>query len=163
MHAEAHAWVAQYATDEVLEAIEFGSKDINGSIQPLFPNAKWTGVDIAEGPRVDIIADASTYKHRIKAQLVVCCEVFEHTPLWPDIIKNSARQLRKGGAAIFTCAGRNRPPHSAIDGFALKPEEYYQNVDETELQKVMVEAGFKDIVVEWLANPGDVRAYGSKQ
>ena len=35
MHVEAHAWVAQYASDLPLEAIEFGARDINGSIDPV--------------------------------------------------------------------------------------------------------------------------------
>lgn len=162
MHVEAHAWVAQYANDLPLEAVEFGARDINGSIQPLFPNARWTGVDIADGDRVDVVADASTYQHPTPVDLIVCCEVFEHTPVWPKIVHNAYRLLGEGGIAIFTCAGRGRPPHSAIDGLAVKDGEFYQNVDENDFQKVMVEAGFKDIVVDWLANPGDVRAYGVK-
>lgn len=162
MHVEAYDWVQQFATTKTLNAIEFGAKDINGSIQPLFPNATWTGVDIAEGPRVDVVADASTYEHPEPVDLIVCCEVFEHTPVWPEIIKNAYTLLASSGEAIFTCAGRGRPPHSAIDGLAVRPDEYYKNVDEKELERVMVDAGFKDIVVDWLANPGDVRAYGKK-
>lgn len=162
MHVEAHAWVAQYASDLPLEAIEFGARDINGSIQPLFPHAKWTGVDIADGPRVDVVADASTYQHPVDADLIVCCEVFEHTDVWPEIIRNAYRLLGSGGVAIFTCAGRGRPPHSAVDGLAVKPGEYYANVHEDDLEVVMKDAGFTDLVVHWLDNPGDVRAYGRK-
>lgn len=162
MHVEAHSWVAQYATDKKLEAVEFGARDINGSIQPLFPNAKWTGVDIAEGERVDVVADAATYSHPRPVDLVVCCEVFEHTTEWREIIRNAYRILGDGGVAIFTCAGRNRPSHSAVDGLAVKPGEFYANVDEGDLLKVMQDAGFTEIRVEWLPNPGDVRAYGVK-
>lgn len=162
MHVEAHAWVAQYANDLPLEAVEFGARDINGSIQPLFPHAKWTGVDIADGPRVDVIADAATYTHPVPVDLVVCCEVFEHTPAWPDIIRNAYRLLGSDGTAIFTCAGRGRPPHSAIDGLAVRPDEHYANVDEGDLGLVMIDAGFEDIRIHWLDNPGDVRAWGRK-
>lgn len=162
MHVEAHEWVKQFATEEPLNALEFGAKDINGSIQPLFPNTKWVGIDIADGPRVDVVADASTYEHPEPVDLIVCCEVFEHTPVWPAIINNAYKLLAHGGTAVFTCAGRGRPPHSAIDGLAVRPDEYYKNVEEAELQRVMIDAGFKDVVVDWLANPGDVRAFGRK-
>ena len=162
MHVEAHAWVAKYASDETLEAVEFGARDINGSIQPLFPNARWTGVDIAEGPRVDVVANAATYTHPAPVDLVVCCEVFEHTPQWPEIVANSFRILGSDGVAIFTAAGRGRPSHSAVDGLGLRPGEYYANVHEDDLEHVMTQVGFADIVVDWLDNPGDVRAYGRR-
>jgi SAM-dependent methyltransferase len=162
MHVEAHDWVARYATDAALEAVEFGARDINGSIQPLFPNAHWTGVDIADGPGVDVVADASTYAHPVPVDLVVCCEVFEHTAAWPDIVENTFRILGSGGKAIFTAAGRGRPSHSAVDGLALRDWEHYANVSERDLLEAMQSSGFTDIAVHWLENPGDVRAYGRK-
>ncbi len=162
MHAEASAWVARFATDEPLIGLEFGSRDINGSIQGHFPNTRWTGVDIAEGPGCDIVADASTYQHPELVDLVVCCEVFEHTALWPEIVANSFLQLKSGGMAIFTAAGRGRGPHSAVDGCALREGEHYENVDEYRFDQTLVLAGFTDIEVDWIANPGDVRAFGRR-
>lgn len=163
MHVEAYEWVHKFAHDRSVEAVEFGARDINGSIQPLFPNAVWTGVDIADGPRVDVVADASTYDHPKPVDLIVCCEVFEHTPVWREIVSNSFRLLASGGEAIFTCAGRGRPVHSAVDGlFELKPGEYYANVEEGEMWRVMELVGFTDIEISYIANPGDVRAYGRK-
>ena len=145
-----------------MTALEFGSLDINGSIQPLFPNAKWWGIDIVEGPRVDAVEDAAYYAHSSLVNLVVCCEVFEHTPLWPQIIANAYSNIEEGSAAIFTCAGRGRPAHSAVDGGSLRAGEYYQNVDENDIRLVMESAGFLEIVIEWLETPGDVRAFGIK-
>lgn len=162
MHPEASAWVARFATDEALVGLEFGSRDINGSIQGHFPNTTWTGVDIAEGPGCDIVADASTYQHPELVDLVVCCEVFEHTALWPEIVANSFLQLKSGGMAIFTAAGRGRGPHSAVDGCALREGEHYENVDEYRFDQTLVLAGFTDIEVDWIANPGDVRAFGRR-
>lgn len=162
MHWEAHSWVEAFASTDTLDAVEFGARDINGSIQPLFPNARWTGVDIAPGPRVDVVANAATYQHPTEADLVVCCEVFEHTPEWRSIIANAHRILASGGMAVFTCAGRNRPPHSAVDGGGLRPDEYYANVHEDDMQQEMERVGFTDVRVEWIAHPGDVRAFGRK-
>ena len=162
MHPQAYEYVEKFANDEPITAIEFGSRNINGTIQVIFPNAQWTGIDIAEGEGVDIVADASTYTHSEPVDLIVCCEVFEHTPNWKEIIANSYQNLKKGGMAIFTCAGRNRNGHSAIDGLALRPGEYYQNVYEDEMEAVMRQAGFKKVKVDWLPNPGDTRAVGYK-
>lgn len=164
MHAEAHQWVERFAHKRKIEAIEFGARDINGSIQPLFPKADWTGVDIAEGPRVDVVADAATYEHPVEADLIVSCEVFEHAPDWRDIIANSFRLLKSGGEAIFTCAGRDRLPHSAVDGsLELKSGEYYANVDENDMLAILEQVGFVDIQIEYIPAHGDVRAYGRKQ
>ena len=162
MHSEAHSWVSKYANDDTLNAVEFGSRDINGSIQPLFPNASWTGVDIAPGPRVDVVCDASVYEPPIPVDMVVCCEVFEHTAVWPRIVANMFKILASGGVAIFTCAGRGRLPHSAIDGLAVRDGEYYENVDEHTFKAVMTAVGFSNITVEWLADAGDVRAFGRR-
>ena len=162
MHAEASEWVSRYKTADTLIGLEFGSRNINGTIQDHFPNTVWTGVDIAEGPGCDIVADASTYQHPIPVDLVVCCEVFEHTALWPEIVANSFNQLKSGGMAIFTAAGRGRGAHSAVDGCGLREGEWYENVDEFRFDQVLVLAGFVDIEVDWIAHPGDVRAFGRR-
>lgn len=162
MHPQAYEYVAKFGHDEKIEAIEFGSRNINGTIQVLFPNATWTGIDIAEGEGVDIVADASQYVHPQLVDLVVCCEVFEHTPSWREIIASAHRNLKPGGMAIFTCAGRNRNGHSAIDGLALRPGEHYANVMEDEMEQAMRQIGFKKVKVDWLPNPGDTRAVGYK-
>jgi len=162
MHVQASEWVARYKTDDTLTGIEFGSRDINGSIQGHFPNVTWTGIDLVDGPLVDVVADASTYTHPELVDIVVCCEVFEHTAVWPEIVANSFEQLKSGGIAIFTCAGRGRGAHSAVDGEGLREGEWYENVDEYRFDQVMVTSGFVDIEVEWIVNPGDVRAFGRR-
>lgn len=162
MHVQAYEYVDKFRHDEKIEAIEFGSRNINGTIQVIFPNAQWTGIDIAEGEGVDVVADASTYTHPNLVDLVVCCEVFEHTPSWREIIANAYRNLKPGGMAIFTCAGRNRNGHSAVDGLALRPGEYYANVFEDQMEQAMKDVGFKKVKVDWLPDPGDTRAVGYK-
>jgi hypothetical protein len=160
VHPQAYDFIARYATDEVLWGLEFGSKDINGSIQPLFPNTQWYGIDIVPGPRVDLVADAAQYKHPQKVDRVVCCEVFEHTPLWPLIVSNAFQNCAANGIVLFTAASIGRPAHSAVDGGRLRQGEYYENVAPDDLKAVMFSVGYIDIHVEWREDPGDVYAYG---
>lgn len=159
MHDAAHHYVAQFATPEPLEVFELGSLNINGGIRDLFPNSTFTGVDIVGGVGVDIVADAETWRCDSRADLVLCCEVFEHTARWPAIIANiRAHLLRVGGRVILTMAGPGRAEHSAVDGGALRPGEFYENVDPQMLYGCLADSGFQAIEIDVLGP--DLRATG---
>lgn len=148
MHTEAHDYVARFATSAEVDVIEIGSRDINGTVRDLFPNARYVGVDVVDGKGVDVVADAATWTPKRKADIVVCCEVFEHTDAWQDIVANAAKMLRKGGRLIVTCAGPGRKPHSAVDGGALRDDEFYANVTADELHDAMHAAGLVSVQSE---------------
>jgi 2-polyprenyl-3-methyl-5-hydroxy-6-metoxy-1,4-benzoquinol methylase len=93
------------------------------------------GIDVQEGPGVDLVADASMYKSDVQYDVIVCAEVFEHTAVWPKIIKNSHSLLVPGGMFIATMAGEGRAPHSAIDENPIRSWEYYKNVTKLDLEK----------------------------
>jgi len=119
--------------------LEIGSLDINGSVRSLFDElvrdgGSYLGIDVQEGPGVDLVADASVYSSDKKYDTVVCAEVFEHTPLWPKIVKNAHSLLVPGGMFVATMAGEGRPPHSAIDENPIRDWEYYKNVTSTMLE-----------------------------
>jgi SAM-dependent methyltransferase len=147
MHGEVLSWVAQsiaaYVDTDGLKksavnVLEIGSLDINGSVRSLFDaltsdGGSYLGIDVQEGPGVDVVADASVYESSIKYDIVVCAEVFEHTPLWPKIVKNAHSLLEPGGMLILTMAGEGRPPHSAIDENPIRSWEYYKNVSASAL------------------------------
>jgi hypothetical protein len=81
MHDEAMAYVEQRRTDEALAVLDVGGRWINGGVRELFPNADpYVSLDIVDGPGVDIVADAATWVPDRAYDLVVCTEVFEHTP-----------------------------------------------------------------------------------
>lgn len=125
---------------EPLDVLEFGSYNINGSVRDTYPQAKsWWGIDIASGPGVDQVADASLFLDEKRYDVVVCAEAFEHTPAWTDIIENAHRHLKNGGLFIASCASRDRPPHSAFDGGVVREGEYYSNVSPAEMQEYMME------------------------
>lgn len=134
MHPAAYQFVqdrAKSVSESSIKVLEFGSYNVNGSVRELFPNATWLGVDSRRGPCVDVVADAATYEGELKSfDLVICCEVFEHTFVWPDIVKNAARHLKPGGLFIGTAAGPGRAPHGCNGGpFVEGVGEVYANVD----------------------------------
>lgn len=144
------------------DILEIGSLDINGSVRPIFQTTKrsYIGIDMQEGPGVDIVADASTFSIGLKFDIVVCAEVFEHTPVWREIIQNAFNHLKDGGLFTATMAGVGRSPHSAIDENPIREWEHYANITEEELGTALVEIGFKDVVVNTLGL--DLRCWAVK-
>lgn len=161
MHAEALEWVRQHATDKPVTVLDLGGRDINGSPRHLFPGATvYRVLDAIDGPGVDVVADAATWTPDRTYDVVLCCEVFEHTASWPQICSTAFGACRPGGRLILTMAGPGRPEHSAIDGeFRLHPGEYYGNVDPANLWQVLYEGGWNQVTVEVRAQPADVRAF----
>lgn len=159
-------WIARYATQDAVTVLDLGGRSVNGSPRHLFPNAtKYTVVDILPAEGVDIVADASTWEPDQQYDWVLSAECFEHTASWPGICRTAHKALKPGGTFIVTTAGPGRPPHSAIDGlFRLLPGEHYANVPGPELQRVLSECGFEDILVDtqWPPNPCDTRAVATK-
>lgn len=147
MHPGAFEFVRQFATEDPISVIEIGSRDINGSVRPHFPIASWIGIDCVDGPSVDVVADAVKYLPSQTADRVICCEVFEHTAEWRQIILRAYYWLKPGGTFIITCAGVGREPHSAIDGEILRAGESYENVSEQQMSEALRFAGFESIEV----------------
>lgn len=164
MHSEAYRWVADHAPRDAATVLDIGGRNINGTVRSLFPFATvYTALDIAEGPEVDIVADAATWTPDREYEVVVCCEVFEHTDSWPDICLTAHKACAPGGMFVATMAGPGRPAHSAVDGgWKLYPGEYYGNVDPIELREVLEACGWRDVVVDQRHSPADVRAVAVK-
>lgn len=145
MHAECHEFCA-FAANKISRNIDFkqssmldvGGRNVNGSIYGLFPGVDITTIDIFEDEGVDFVADFSTddvvdqFMLREKYDICLSTEVLEHSPGWPNIVKNMILATKPGGWIVITCATTGRPPHSAIDGHYLEDNEseYYGNVSE---------------------------------
>ncbi len=136
--------------------VEFGSRDVNGTIRPLLGQADYTGVDIEEGPNVDVVMDATLWEG--KADIILCLEVLEHTPDLKGFAQAIVSNLNPNGIALVTCATHGRTPHSAIDGGAVRKDEHYKNVDPTELAKAISKAGGHIHHEEINIVTGDLRA-----
>lgn len=161
-----HEAARSYVEDQVRRygpfnrVLEFGSRNVNGGIRDLFTGL-YLGVDAYPGPGVDVVADASDFVANHSFDAVVCCEVLEHTPRAPDIIVAAYRNLKRGGRLILTTAARPRWPHSAIDGCALRADEYYSNIEVPTMEAWLKAAGFSGAEVDVIQLPnhgGDLRA-----
>lgn len=160
MHPQVQEWVEWHAFP-CGRVLELGSRDVNGSIRSLFSGAFYWGIDIRPGPGVDEVADAATWRTDEPFDIVVCTEVFEHTPTWPALIETAALALRPKGRLIATMATLGRPPHSAIDENPIRPEEWYGNVDPVALV-TEVEQWFNEWVVDRRGEPADLRVVADK-
>jgi SAM-dependent methyltransferase len=163
VHEQARAYVEARRCDEPLAVLEVGGRFINGGVRDLFPNADpYVSLDIVAGPLVDIVADAATWQPDRAYDLVVCTEVFEHTPEWPAILRTMHAATRDGGRLILTMAGPGRSEHGSGGG-AWDGREHYANVAPDELAAQMHAAGWADVEVDYIADPGDTRATAKRR
>lgn len=136
MHTAALEWVSEHAPAWPVTVIDIGGRDVNGTVRHLFNAAAYTSVDLFPGPSVDIVADFCDVVLE-PVDVVICCEVAEHTWNWPKIVARAAGTLRPGGLFIFTAAGPTRTPHSALDGGPVHDGEWYENIGPDVLDEVL--------------------------
>lgn len=161
MHDAAWKYISNALVDlEPLAVLELGSRDINGSPRGMLPHEQeYWGVDIAPGFGVDIIGDARIWRPGADLpafDVCICAEVAEHCPNWQALLETAHDCLIPGGVFIFTAAGPGRAPHSAVDGGAIRHEEYYQNVSPEALSYALEVAGFDEFTIDLLGE--DIRA-----
>jgi SAM-dependent methyltransferase len=117
MHSEAHQFAEQvkrrfpqFFDDSRTRVLEVGSLFINGGIRDLFQSARYTGIDVARGPGVDIVVDAAEYDGG-PFDVVASTEMFEHNARWRETWVNMVRLVRPAGLVFFTCATTGRGEH----------------------------------------------------
>lgn len=118
---------------------EIGSRNVNGSIRYLMPGWEYIGVDALPGPGVDWVADGATWRPGILFDLVVSTEALEHAADPAALVRNMVALTAPGGVVVITCASPDRPPHSAIDGEALREGEAYQGITPAMLREWLSE------------------------
>jgi SAM-dependent methyltransferase len=148
MHAEAYDFVKRMvdAHGPFERVVEFGGRNINGSVRDLFGKDYWA-IDNTDGPGVDQVVCAAEFKAKKKYDAVVCCEVLEHTPRITEIVEAAHKACRKKGSVLITAACRPRAPHSSVDGGELREGEYYRNVSVTALREQLGDL-FDEVYVE---------------
>lgn len=145
MHEPVLDYIRANRPESVASVAEFGSRDINGTARVCFADVSdYVGVDPVDGPAVDIVGDAASIDLGRLFDVIVCAEVLEHVDdtVAAGIIANAFAHLNDGGVFIATMAGPGRHPHSAVDGKALQPGEFYRNVDKSLLADWITAAGF---------------------
>ena len=143
--------------------LEIGSHDVNGSVRPLFPTSShYHGIDLADGPGVDEVADAATWQPDRSYDVVVSTEVLEHAPAWDAVLDTAWAALAPGGRLVVTCATDPRPPHSAVDGWEVRDGEWYANVPGREVRTWLARRGARSWVIEVARDRGDLYVRADK-
>lgn len=110
--------------------LEIGSLNINGSIRQFFDSCDYTGVDLAPGKDVDMVAKGEELTFSDKTFDIVCsCECFEHNPNWVGTFNNMTRMSKC--LVFFSCATTGRPEHGTprtTPHDAPFCGDYYQNL-----------------------------------
>ena len=132
MHVESYEIMQEFARKYLdqnanLDILDVGSYDVNGSYKELFKNASWnyTGLDMVEGPNVDIVS-VSPYNFGLAKQYDVvvsgnCLEHVEAPWLW---IKEVEKATKKGGMVCIVTPfsiGEHRYP---VDCWRILPDAY---------------------------------------
>jgi SAM-dependent methyltransferase len=133
MHAQAYWYITRLLHKHPnffknKKVLEIGSLDVmtlsnpnqkSWRIRDLFENCDYTGVDIGEGPNVDLVCEAHNLNFEDETfDVIVSAECFEHDMFWQLSIKNIIRMLKPGGMFAFTTATTGRPEHGTISCYA---------------------------------------------
>ncbi|MDR7946051.1 methyltransferase domain-containing protein [Achromobacter aegrifaciens] len=87
--------------------LEVGSRDVNGTLRTIFadPQSEYVGIDIFEGPGVDLVLDASRIVGQFGTEafdVVLSTEMLEHCYDWQGALYQMAATLREGGILVLT-------------------------------------------------------------
>jgi len=99
------------------EVLEVGSRHYTGSPRVLverYNPASYIGVDIARGPGVDVVCDATRLTNQFGLatfDVVIATEVLEHIEDWRGAISNIKHVLKPDGIIIATTRSKGFPLH----------------------------------------------------
>lgn len=146
--------------------LELGSLDINGSVRGFFTGGEYIGVDLGEGPGVDVVSLAHEYTPPWEPDVIISTEMLEHDQFWLVSLQHAVKLLKPRGLMVVTCATVGRGEHGTLrssPGDSPFTPRYYGNVSEEDfLVAVMPARYFNPWYLETGA-PGDLRFYGVKR
>ena len=102
---------------EKKNVLEIGSFNVNGSIRnyiEAFKPSKYVGIDIMNGPNVDMVLDAYDIVDKFgknSFDFVICTEVVEHVKYWQKVFINIKQILKQNGVLVLTTRSKNFPYH----------------------------------------------------
>ena len=97
--------------------IEIGSYDTNGTLRPLVESYRpreYIGVDIVEGPGVDMICRAEDILGKFgkeSFEVIISTELIEHIQDWRKVVHNIKNIGKPGGIFLITTRSFGAPYH----------------------------------------------------
>lgn len=151
--------------------LDIGSLDINGNNRYLFSNPHYIGIDVGEGPNVDVVCLGHEFKSLKKFDVVISTECFEHDKYYDKTIINAVQLLKSGGLFMFTCASTGRAEHGTTKTDTYSSplscqlfNDYYKNLTEEDIRQVLnVEEVFSEFEFIYSAAYHDLYFYGIKK
>ena len=114
--------------------IEIGSCDVNGSLRPILAKwkpAEYVGIDIEEGPGVDLVWDAEKLVDKFGKEsfdVVISNELIEHTKNWKKIVSNMKNLCSLGGIVLVTTRSKGFKYHAYPNDFWRYETEDMKNI-----------------------------------
>lgn len=150
-----------------VSVLEVGSLNINGTVRDFFAGCTYIGVDLADGPGVDMIGEGQLLDFPDRHfDTVISAECFEHNPYWLATFLNMHRMSRD--LVTFTCAGEGRAEHgTARSSPSCSPLtiaqgwDYYRNLTVADFTDVLnMDALFREWDFEVNVSACDLYFYG---
>lgn len=120
--------------------LEVGSLNINGTVRDHFTDCDYVGVDLDNGPGVDVVGEGQELNYPTGLfDVSISAECFEHNPHWVETFNNMHRMT--DGLVIVTCATTGRPEHGTT---ACEPSSSPLTVDRWDYYENLTEQDFRD-------------------
>jgi len=110
--------------------LEIGSRNVNGSVRPIIESYKpneYIGVDMENGPGVDVICTAESLVERFgerRFDVVISTELIEHTRNWREVISNIKKICKPNGIIVVTTRSYGFGYHGyPYDYWRYEPED----------------------------------------
>lgn len=119
--------------------LEVGSLNINGTVRDHFTDCFYVGVDLAQGPGVDVISPGQDLEYPDgDFTTVISTECFEHNPQWAETFTNMHRMA--ASLVVFTCATTGRAEHGTARSDTYSSpftahDNYYRNLTEQDFRE----------------------------
>jgi len=121
---------------ENITVLDVGSLDVNGNNRYLFENCYYYGIDVVDGPNVNIVTVAHYFNPPIQYNTIISTNALEHDMYWKLTIKRMYDLLLSDGLLLISCASKwkehgtlNTNPHAS--GTAQREDvwaNYYKNL-----------------------------------
>lgn len=135
MHDSVRKFVARSIKNlSPTKVLEVGSYDVNGSVRDLF-QCDYTGVDLLEGPGVDLVLDAQMLSTAFEYEtfdLVLCLEMLEHDSAPWHTAQELGLVLKPGGTLLVTVRGNGFPLHNEPDCWRFMKDGFKELLKLTE-------------------------------
>jgi len=91
--------------------LDVGSYDVNGTMKPIFEKGQYVGLDMEEGPNVDIVGVSHNIPfEKDEFDIVISSSCFEHDDMFWVSFQEMCRVLKPGGY-MYVQAPSNGPYH----------------------------------------------------